>query len=424
MQSRTTGNRLTLALVSFITSFGLSCLFSWNISQALSNAIITVIATYSAVLIIEKRHRHQEMIVLDSLNHRIKELEGLKHHFLSEVHQLENHHHLLIQESNKLQNQVAECRNTRDSLNRELSTYSGQKKQLEANINRIQVEIENLERSKIEINKTFSNLSTEKRRLETNTNALRTETNQLQNIIHELSQEKIEIENNLVLLERLKPSLEEKLYELRINIQELESQVTQQNHLILGKNSEYEKISSKFNQIQQQTIDKETEFKCLKDQVHLLEAERDTLQNQVWELIQQEKINLPQTSEIIAQKQQDADVFPFSDLLGTIDEPIEINENILLDEWLDLSKSLTFTQIQTLTTILEEQNPYPKIKKIAEDNITMPNILIDSINEQAQETIGEIIIDTNSDLPVIYPEYIFKLQQVIETHRKNPTQNA
>jgi DNA repair exonuclease SbcCD ATPase subunit len=421
MQSRTTGNRLTLALVSFIASFGLSLLFSWNITQALSNAIITVIAAYSAVLIIDKRHRHQEMIVLDSLNHRIKELEGLKHHFTTEVHQLENHHDLLLQESNKLQKQVAECRNNRDSLNRELSTYSGQKKQLEANINRIQVEIESLEHSKVELNKTFSNLSTEKRRLESNINALRTETNQLQNFIHGLSQEKVEIENNLVLLERLKPSLEEKLYELRVNIQQLETQVTEQNNLISVKNSEYEKVLLKFNQLQQNTTNKETEFQHLIDQIHLLEAERDTLQNQIWELIQQEEINLPQESEIIDQNQKISDVFPFSDLLGTIDENIDINDNILLDEWLDLSQALTSTQIQTLTTILEEPNPYPHLKKIAEDNITIPNILIDSINEQAQKTIGEIIIDTNSDLPGIYPEYILKLQQVIETHRKNST---
>ncbi|AFZ03387.1 tellurite resistance TerB C-terminal domain-containing protein [Calothrix sp. PCC 6303] len=424
MQSRTTENRISLALISFISSFGLSCLFHWNINQAFSNAIIAVIATYAAVLIVDKRHRNQEMLVLDSLNYRIKELEGLKHHFLGEVHQLENHHHLLLQESNKLQNQVAECRNTRDSLNRELSTYSGQKKQLEASINRIQVEIENLERSKAELNKNFSNLSLEKRRLESNTNTLRIETNQLQSIIHKLSEEKTEIENNLVLLERLKPSLEEKLYELRVDIQELESQVNYQSDLLLVKNTEYDNVLLKFNEIQQQTIHQETEFQKIKDQINLLEIERDTLQNQVWELIQQEEINFPEESGIVNQNQKDTDVFPFSDFMLTIDGTIERSENELLDEWFDLIETLTSPQFQALESILEEQNPYPRIKKIAEDNITMPNILIDSINEQAQETIGEIIIDTNADLPLIYPEYRFKLQQLIETHQKNMTQNG
>jgi hypothetical protein len=53
----------------------------------------------------------------------------------------------------------------------------------------------------------------------------------------------------------------------------------------------------------------------------------------------------------------------------------------------------------------------------------MPNILIDSINEEAQIAMGENIIDTNSDLPMIYPEYIFKLQQMIENHRKKSSLN-
>jgi chromosome segregation ATPase len=415
MQSNTTRNRFILALVSFVVSFILSLLFSWNITQSLAAGFITIIAAYSAVLVIDKRHRHQEIILLDSLHYRIKEIEGLKHNLFTEIHQLENHHYSLVQESSKLQNQVIECRNTRDSLNRELSTYSGQKKQLESQINRLQVELEDLEHSKVDLNKTFSHLSTEKRRLETTTNALRVEVSQLQSIINELLQQKTEIENNLVLLERLKPSLEEKLYELRVDIQELDLQVNQRNQLISTKNTEYQKIESKFNQLQQQTTSKKVELNQIKDQIQLLEEERDTLQNQIWELIQQEEINLLENS-------RDFDLIDDDNISNKI--IVEPVENVLVDEWLDFSTSLTETQVQILKIILEEQNPYPKIKKIAEENITMPNILIDSINEQSQEIIGEIIINTNSDLPTIYPEYIPNLKQVMITHEKNTPQKA
>jgi chromosome segregation ATPase len=401
MQSTTTRNRLILTSVTFFVSLVLSYLFSLNISQSFATGLISLIAAYSAVLIIDKRHRNQEIILLDSLHYRIKEIEGVKYNLITEIHQLENHHHSLAQELNKLQIQVSECRNIRDSINRELSTHSGQKKQLELHISRIQAEIEDLEHSKIELTKTSSNLSTEKRRLETSTNALRTEVSQLQSLIHELSQQKVEIENNLVLLERLKPSLEEKLYELRVNIQELDLQANQQNQLISIRNTESQQIESKFNQLKQQIISQELESNQLQAQIQLLEAERDTLQNQIWELIQQDEINHIHTSKIVP--------------LTTIIREENTSDNLIIesDEWLDFSTGLTETQIQVIKIILEAENPYPKIKKIAEENITMPNILIDSVNEQAQATVGEIIINTNSDVPTIYPEYISNIQQVI-----------
>ena len=54
-----------------------------------------------------------------------------------------------------------------------------------------------------------------------------------------------------------------------------------------------------------------------------------------------------------------------------------------------------------------------RIKQIAEANITMPNLLIDSINEIANSTIGELIIQTNGDVAEIYPEYLANVKIMI-----------
>lgn len=36
----------------------------------------------------------------------------------------------------------------------------------------------------------------------------------------------------------------------------------------------------------------------------------------------------------------------------------------------------------------------------------MPNLLIDSINERANDTIGELIINSDSEIPEVYHEHI------------------
>jgi hypothetical protein len=53
------------------------------------------------------------------------------------------------------------------------------------------------------------------------------------------------------------------------------------------------------------------------------------------------------------------------------------------------------------------------IKQIAEAQITMPNLLIDSINEIANNTIGELIIETGEEKPEIYPEHLLNLKKII-----------
>lgn len=43
----------------------------------------------------------------------------------------------------------------------------------------------------------------------------------------------------------------------------------------------------------------------------------------------------------------------------------------------------------------------------------MPNLLIDSINERANDTIEELIIDSNSETPEIYQEHITNVNKLI-----------
>lgn len=417
MQSAIVSNRLIIGIVAFGVSFGLSLVLSWDFNTAFLTGFVTVPATYLAALFVDKRKRNHEMLILDSQQRRIRDLEGLKFRIVTEVNQLEARNDLLHAELSNLQNQVVERRKQRDSLNRELSSYIMEKKQLEGKINYLQNELHTLDQSKIELNKTFSTLTAEKRRLELNYSVSRSEITQLQTQITELQQQKQELESSLTLLNRLKPQLEEKLYELRVQIQELEVQENQQKQFILEKETEKKHIEASLNALKTQFAEQQTQLQQLQGQVTLLQEERDQLQSQVWELLHQMETLTTQEQLNDNGQEESEDFFPFSELIESIEsiESIETtarSENFS-EEWAELTKQLQGYEIRILKAMLEQDNPKAAIKKIAEENITMPNLLIDSINELANDTIGELIIDPSSETPEIYEEHKTNLKKVV-----------
>ncbi|KAB8335338.1 hypothetical protein SD80_003140 [Scytonema tolypothrichoides VB-61278] len=425
MQSAIVSNRLIIGIVAFGVSFGLSLVLSWDFNKAFLTGLVTVPATYLSALFVDKRKRNYEMLILDSLQRRIRDLEGLKSRIVTEVSQLEAHNALLHAESSNLQNQVIERRNQRDTLNRELGAYIIEKKQLQAKINYLQNELRTLEESKVELNNTFSTLTAEKRRLELNSNISRSEITQLQAQISELQQQKQESESSLILLNRLKPQLEEKLYELRVQIQEVEVQENQQKQLILERKAEKEHIEASLNDLQTQLAEQQTQLQQLQGQVTLLQEERDQLQSQVWELLHQMETLTTQEQLNENGEEDSEDFFPFSELIESLEviDTTNISEKFS-EEWAEFTKQLQGYEIRLLKAMLEQDNPYAVIKQIAEENITMPNLLIDSINELANDTIGELIIDPSSETPKIYEEYRTNVKKIVAMYESKMTEKT
>ncbi|WP_096608216.1 tellurite resistance TerB C-terminal domain-containing protein [Calothrix sp. NIES-2100] len=422
MHSAIVSNRLFLGIVAFSVSFGLSLVPNWDYTRAFVTGIITLIATYSAAFCVDKRRKNYEMLVLGSLHKRIKELEGLKARIAREINQIEEHRIGLYNDFQQIQNKVSECRNQRDSIHRELSTFAGQKKQLENEINALKTEIHNLDKNKAELNTSFSVLTSEKRRLELNCNVSRSEINQLHNQIIELQEEKEEIENNVTLLGRLKPQIEEKLYELQMQVQNLELEITQKNQLLLSTTTNRENIESNLNDLQTKVIEQEAELNRLQGQVSLLQEERDLLQSQVWELLQQiETLNPEISPETIDEDLHENihEAFPFEALIepiAKIDIEADTSEN-LPEEWNHFLQLLPDYEIQVLKAILEPENCRDAIKQIAEANITMPNLIIDSINDKADDTLGELIIDPRVENPEIYHEHISNVKKMLAIYQ-------
>lgn len=413
MQSAMVSNKVILGIIAFSVSFGLSLVPSWDFNRSLITAIITVLATYTAALIVDQRRRNHELLILGSLRKKIKDMEALKSRIVREISQIEEHRNLLYTESKQLQNQILECRNQRDSLHRELGNFAGQKKQLEAESSNLKTELHTLENSKAELNNSFSNLTAEKRRLELHCNVYRSEIAQLQNHISELQQKKQELDSNLTLLGRLKPQLEEKLYELRMTLQNLETEVNHQNELLAAIKVEKENTAVNLNSLHSQTLEKQAELQQLKGEISLLQDERDLLQSQVWELLQQTETLTQEPLNTTAEEEIES--FPFAELI----EPLVSTEiaaetsEILPEEWTNFLEKLPGHEIQALKVIVEQDNTNAALKQIAEAHITMPNLLIDSINECANDTIGELIIEPGGEMPQVYQEHLINVQKML-----------
>lgn len=447
MQVAMVSNRFIINIVSFGISFGLSLALTGSFKRAAVIALLYIPTTYVALSFAHQRRKQNELIVLKSLkslNGQIREMEDLKSRMVVEINSLEKHRSLLYSESKQLQHQVTEYRHQRDSIDRELSTYAGQKKQAQSGLTQLKTELENLQRSKEELEKYFSQVTAESRRLEMNCNVSRSEFTKIKNQIEQLQEDKKELENNLTLLNRVKPQLEEKLYNLRINLQELETLECKQNEVICAKVSDRESIEADLSALEEEVNTKQVELSQLQGQVSLLQDEHDILQDRVYELLQQtetlssdplveqeiEVYELKELEELEELKEleelEELEPFPFADLLDTLEVVEEETDlsNELPKEWENLLEQLPVHEVQVLQALLEEENPNPTVKNIAKSNITMPNLLIDSINERASDTLGELIIEPGNEFPGICEEHLAKVQTLIEIYSHKLTKQA
>jgi TolA-binding protein len=92
----------------------------------------------------------------------------------------------------------------------------------------------------------------------------------------------------------------------------------------------------------------------------------------------------------------------------------DMSDSSGIPEWQRFFGQLQEPELQALRAIAKQPNPSPALKLIAETNLTMPELLIDGINERAMDTIGDLVIDPSSSSPVVAPEYQEAVQQWIE----------
>lgn len=377
MRSPKITNWIVLGLVAFGVSFCLSLIANRDIGKAMLTAVITIPATYAGSVVIHKRRISHDKRFRNSLQSKIQELEAYKEDLneylfeaLAEEQAIEANLNTLKSELNYLRGQVSEGYNQRKSISWELADFQEQKQQQAAELASLQLQINHVENQIKELNHILATKSADIRKSENDLNAMKAETHQLQSQIAEL-------ENN-------KQALDQEILNIQIH-----------KALLIEEGSKTKKSLDFIN----------LELAQLQAQV----AKQQSTEQELLNLIEENKKLAEELSHLKSKSES-------SSLQRS---PLPPHPTSLPPEWVAFMQQLPEYDFLVLQAIVELDNPLTAIKKIAEENLTMPELLIDFINNCAMDTIGDRIIEPGSvsTPPVITEEYIKIIEAVIKLHQ-------
>ncbi|KJH69979.1 coiled-coil domain-containing protein [Aliterella atlantica] len=376
-------NPLLLGSVSFSVSLVISLLTSRDIKTAFTTGLISVPATLTGVGFVNLKQRNQQKLILNDLQAEIHQLERWQVQLNRSLLEIADKKQKTATNINFLQTQLrqlsdrtTEQRQHKQQITQELDTLSEQKSHLEIASQELHHQIYNLEQRKGELDQSVRSLKKLKHDVEAQFNLFESELEQMRCQIEQLQIEKQELEDNITLLNRLRPQLEEKSHTLQTEIQQLEKQQLDLNNSLAAIAEQKITTQIQHNSLQKQILEDRLIYDKIKQEITNLIEQRETLNSDR----QFEKVP---------------------------------------DEWSSFVAHLNEPELQVLNAIIQENDPTAAIKKIAEDNITMPELLIDSINECALDTIGDLIIEPGTEtIPLaIMEEYLTQLNKVMKLNK-------
>ncbi|MGQ4647267.1 tellurite resistance TerB C-terminal domain-containing protein [Lyngbya aestuarii] len=257
-------------------------------------------------------------------------------------------------------------------------------------------QIEELEEEEEQLYDTLSLVKTTTEQLEASISNLYTERLQLLSRVSELHSQRDLLNHDLILLQNQKQQTIKASQELQAEIQAFERHQRELSQTLSVRVAELERAENHKHSLQ-------TELNQLQAQITEQEKNKDTLQQ---ELIKFEAII----------KQHKFALINFNDSTKTAPTNSRLPTELPL-EWTNLMVQLPEHEVKILKAVAEQDNPLATIKSIAEEKITMPELLIDSINERALDTVGDLLIEPGSNPPVIADhEYLVALQQMIRVY--------
>jgi hypothetical protein len=119
------------------------------------------------------------------------------------------------------------------------------------------------------------------------------------------------------------------------------------------------------------------------------------------------------TSDTFEQEKVIPELEPFQEMAEPVNqESTQDEEASILDEWDLFQSRLSDLQLKVLRILLANKIPKEELDKLAEQTGTLPEAIIESINDIALEIIDDIIID--SELLTIIDEYLDSIKSIIK----------
>ncbi|MCU0552447.1 MAG: hypothetical protein MUC48_24210 [Leptolyngbya sp. Prado105] len=391
-------SRLLLSLIALSVSFCVSLLMTRDFSRSLISGAVTLFASLVGASVVEGQYRQ-------ALNARSQELTG---HIRSLQRKRSEAYEALVmmtQERDRISNSL----NSLQTQLRNLQIQSGnlwqQKEELSWNVTSpqaspanqifaLQTKLQELEQKEAELNKSLSATLSAKQRAELGLKTTQAQLNQFQAQLAEQQSQKAEVTKEVNALLTQRQQLETQLAVLEPKVKDLETYRLELSHFVESAEPKRQQVESTSKSLQGAIGNLQSQISTLQTELSQLEQQiRDRRQQK--ELLDLELLTMRRELEPDAESQ-------------ALSEPAS--------EWHDFLNRLPQSELEALSAIVTQPNPNAILKQIAEMTLTMPELLIDSINEKAIETIGDFVIDPtpNSSAPVVAPEYLEIVKKLLQ----------
>jgi predicted nucleic acid-binding Zn-ribbon protein len=293
-------------------------------------------------------------------------------------------------ELNQLQSRVEQQRQSREQLVKELADLERQKRKLQTESSGLQKDVDQLKRRQQELDQYITQAEAKKQEIETGAHPLRTAMQQMQAQISSLQNELGRLENQVSDRQRQKVDLEQQLATLRNQLSNLQSQTTYSSPATNGISNGHGNPAPNRPAEKAKLIEKPKSPSKLTPEPVRPVASAESLPSP----------SPTQTTTAVA-------------------EPSRADKTADLEEgWEEFMLSLPEYEFLVLKAIAEQSNPAGFIKKIAEDNLTMPELLIDSINERALDTVGDMVIEpgNGAGTATIARDHTKTIKKLIKTY--------
>lgn len=276
-------------------------------------------------------------------------------------------------ELDQLNQQISDQRQSKEKLARELSDLKSQKRKLEAEATSLRAEVKDLENCRVEMEQYLTYAETRKRELEVSTNPLQATLKQLQTQVAGLQTELTDLETQVAARHKQKAELETQLANLKIPVVPGDGLTPVPAAKTASSPSGNGSRTSGTAQTQ------------------TLAAPAATVAPSIARPVK------PANREVAKSDRPGSD-------LG--------------QDWTELMVQMPEYELQVLRSLVEHNNPAGVIKRIAEANLTMPEMLIDSINERALDTVGDIIIEPGegSTPATVARDHLKAVKKLIKTY--------
>jgi septal ring factor EnvC (AmiA/AmiB activator) len=400
-------NRLLLSLVAGGTSFVLSLILSRDVGQAGLTGVIGLLATQTAAIALEGRYEERLRLRYDELKQNIRALQRRRSdaydelmQLLEERNQVEKRMQLLQSQIRLAESQLPNPWDPRSHLLPSTPSWNLAEARLPAaqvQVHGLETRIQSLSQEEELLQQSLNQTLSAAQRAELRLTTAQAELQQVQTQLADQISRQNELVAAIAQLEHQHQELAADLATRQAQIQELEQYHQELQQFVQTaepKHQEVEKgsrsLQEAITQMQQQISALHTELSQLEAQILDRRAEKQELEH-VIALLQQHS---PGTASAIPTSNHPAQSPGNGSVYAA--PPVAPWAKGLGAEWGTFRSQLQGCEFEALRAIVLEENPASTLKRLAEEYLTMPELLIDGINERALEAIGDIILEPGS----------------------------